>query len=66
VRATLYLSLPERGIEPLARKATLGADGYWHAPDVPIPYPGHRHVRVDALTDFQTIALDEEFDVPSR
>ena len=28
--ATLILSLPERGIEPLERTATLGADGYWH------------------------------------
>ena len=28
--ATLILSQPERGIEPLQRAATLGADGYWH------------------------------------
>ena len=27
--ATLTLSLPERGIEPLERKAVLGGDGYW-------------------------------------
>ena len=27
--ATLVLTLPARGIEPLARKATLGADRYW-------------------------------------
>ena len=53
--ATLTLSLPERGIEPLPRKATLGADGYWLVPDVPIPHPGRWHVRVEALTDFQKI-----------
>jgi copper transport protein len=64
--ATLYLSLPERGIEPLTRKATLGADGYWHVPDVPIPYPGHWHVRIDALTDVQKITLEDDFDVPAR
>jgi hypothetical protein len=28
-QATLVLTLPERGIEPLARKATLGADRFW-------------------------------------
>ena len=28
--ATLILSLPERGIEPMERRATLGPDGYWH------------------------------------
>lgn len=61
---TLYLSLPERGLEPLERKAVLGADGYWHVPDVPIPYPGRWHVRIDALTDFQKITLEDDFDVP--
>jgi copper transport protein len=61
---TLYLSLPERGLEPLERKAILGADGYWHVPDVPIPYPGRWHVRIDALTDFQKITLEDDFDVP--
>jgi copper transport protein len=65
--AVLILSLPERGIEPLERKATLGADGYWHVTDVPLPYPGRWHVRVEALvTDFEKIALDDDFDVPAR
>ena len=64
--ATLTLSLPERGIEPLERKATLGADGYWHVRDVPIPFPGRWHMRIDALvTDFQKITLEDDFDVPS-
>jgi copper transport protein len=31
-QATLVLTLPERGIEPLARRAVLGADRYWRAP----------------------------------
>jgi copper transport protein len=62
--ATLTLSLPERGIEPLSRKATLGADRYWHVDDVPIPHPGRWHVRIEALTDFRKITLEDEFDVP--
>ena len=64
--ATLTLSLPERGIEPLSRKATLGADGYWSVPDVPIPFAGRWHVRIEALTDFRKITLEDEFDVPAR
>jgi copper transport protein len=65
--ATLILSLPERGIEPLQRAATLGADGYWHVPDAPIPYPGRWHMRIEALvTDFRKITLEDDFDVPAR
>jgi copper transport protein len=64
--ATLILSLPERGIEPLERKAVLGADGYWHVGDVPIPHPGRWHVRIDALTDFQKVTLQDDFEVPAR
>jgi len=64
---TLTLSLPERGIEPLERKATLGADGYWYLRDLPIPLPGRWHLRVDALvSDFQNITMEDEFDVPPR
>jgi copper transport protein len=64
---TLTLSLPELGIEPLERRATLGADGYWHLRDVPIPHPGRWHLRIDALvTDFQQITLEDDFDVPAR
>ena len=65
--AVLALSLPERGIEPLERKATLGADGDWHVADVPIPYPGRWHLRIDALvTDFNRITLEDDVDVPAR
>jgi copper transport protein len=65
--ATLALSLPERGIEPLERKATLGADGYWHVADVPIPYPGRWHLRIDALvTDFRKITMEDDFDAKPR
>ena len=64
---TLYISLPERGIEPLERKGVLGSDGYWHVTDVPIPYPGRWHLRIDALTDSQKkITLEEDFDLPAR
>jgi copper transport protein len=65
--ATVILSLPERGIEPLERKATLDADGYWRLRDVPIPFPGRWHLRIDALvTDFQKITMEDDFDVPAR
>ena len=64
--ATLILSLPERGIEPMERAATLGSDGYWHVRDVPLPYPGHWHMRIEALvTDFQKVTLEDELDIPS-
>jgi copper transport protein len=62
--ATLVLSLPERGIEPLERAATLGTDGYWHVGDVPLPYPGHWHIRIEALvTDFKKVTLEDELDI---
>lgn len=65
--ATLFLSLPERGIEALERKAVLGADGYWHVLDVPLPYAGHWHMRIDALiTDFKKITLEDDLDVPGH
>jgi copper transport protein len=63
---TLTLSMPERGIEPLQRPAKLGADGYWHVPDVPIPYQGRWHMRIEALiTDFRKVTLEDDFDVAS-
>jgi copper transport protein len=65
--ATLILSLPGGGVEPLERKATLGADGYWHLRDVPLPQPGRWHVRVDAVTvGSRKITLEDEFDLPAR
>ena len=62
--ATLVLSLPGHGMEPLHRKATLGADGYWHVDDVPVPSAGHWHLRIDALTDFRKITLEDDFEIP--
>jgi copper transport protein len=65
--ATLTLSLPGSGIEPLQRKAIRGADGYWHLRDVPLPHPGRWHVRVDAVIEGSgKIALEDELDVPAR
>jgi copper transport protein len=65
--ATLILSLPERGVEPMERAASLGSDGYWHVSGVPLPYPGHWHMRIEALvTDFQKVTLEDELDIPSR
>jgi copper transport protein len=64
--AMLTLSLPARGIEPMEWPAKLGADGYWHLRDVPVPYPGRWHVRIDALvTDFRKITLEDDIDVPA-
>jgi copper transport protein len=35
--------------------------------DVPIPFAGRWHLRVDALvTDFEKITLEDEFEVPAR
>jgi copper transport protein len=65
--ATLELSLPERGIEPLERPATLGPDGYWHVKDVTLPYPGRWHLRIEALvTDFKKVTLEDDFYLPAR
>ncbi|MDH6257818.1 CopD family protein [Bradyrhizobium sp. BR13661] len=62
--ATLTLSLPERGIEPIERDAELGSDGYWHVRKVELPFAGRWHVRIDALvTDFEKITLEDELDV---
>lgn len=65
--ATLTLSLPERGIEPMERKASLGADGFWHVRKVELPFAGRWHARIDALvTDFEQITLEDELDVTER
>lgn len=62
--ATLTLSLPERGIEPMERDADLGSDGYWHVRNVELPFAGRWHVRIDALvTDFEKITLEDELEV---
>ena len=62
--ATLVLSLPERGIEPMERRATLGPDGNWHVRGVMLPLPGRWHMQIDALvTDFQKITLEDELQV---
>ena len=62
--ATLMLSLPERGIEPMERRATLGPDGNWHVRGVMLPLAGRWHMQIDALvTDFQKITLQDELQV---
>ena len=59
--ATLILSLPERGIEAMERRATLGPDGYWHVRGVVLPLAGRWHMQIDALvTDFQKITLQDD------
>jgi copper transport protein len=62
--ATLTLSLPARGIEPIERNAVLGPDGYWHLRAVPLPQPGRWHMQIDALvTDFEKVTLEDDFEV---
>jgi copper transport protein len=62
--ATLILSLPERGIEPMERRATLGPDGYWHVRSVALPQPGRWHMQIDALvTDFQKVTLEDDLQI---
>jgi copper transport protein len=65
-QATLVLTLPERGLEPVARKATLGADGYWHVEDVALAFAGRWHLRIEAQTAFRKITLEDDFDVPAK
>jgi copper transport protein len=61
---TLTLSLPERGVEALERKAVLDSDGNWHVRNVTLPVPGRWHMRIDALvTDFQQVTLEDDFDL---
>ena len=63
--ATLILSLPDRGIEPMERRATLGPDGNWHVRGVALPQPGRWRMQIEALvTDFQKITLQDDLQVP--
>jgi copper transport protein len=64
--ATLFLSLPGGGVAAIERKATLGSDGYWHVDDVAITSPGRWHIRIDAVTPFQKISLEDDFDVAAQ
>ena len=64
--ATLVLSRPEGGAEPITRKAELGGDHYWHVENVPMTAGGRWHVRVEAATAFRTIVLEEDFDLPGQ
>jgi copper transport protein len=61
---TLILSLPERGIEPLERRARLEPDGNWHVRGVALPRAGRWRMRIEALvTDFQKVTLQDELHV---
>jgi copper transport protein len=64
--ATLVLSLPGQGMAPLERKASLGTDGYWHVDGVRLPSAGRWHMRIDAVTLFRTITLEDDFDLPGQ
>jgi copper transport protein len=48
----------------MERRATLGADGYWHVRGVPLPLSGRWHMRIDALTsDFEKVTPEYQFEV---
>ena len=66
-RPRLILSLPGRGDRAAGAPATLGSDGYWHvARACRFRCPGRWHLRIEALvTDFQKIALEDDFEVPA-
>jgi copper transport protein len=64
--ATLVLSPPGQGTAPLERKASFGADGYWHVDDVQPPSAGRWHMRINAVAPFRTITLEDDFDVPAQ
>jgi copper transport protein len=65
--ATLTLSLPARGIEPMERSAQLGADGYWHVSNAVLPVAGRWHMRIEALvTDFEKVTLEDDFELRDR
>jgi copper transport protein len=64
--ATLVLTLPGASIAPLERKAVRGSDGYWHVDDVALPQAGRWHMRIDAVTLFKTITLEDDFDVSAQ
>ena len=65
-QATLFLSLPGSRAPAIERKATRGADGYWHVDDVAITSPGRWHMRIDAETPFQKISLEDDFDIATQ
>ena len=65
--ATLMLSLPERGIEPMERGARSAPTATGMCAASRCPLPGRWHMQIDALvTDFQKITLEDDFDVPVR
>ncbi len=62
--ATLILSLPERGIEPMERRATLGRTAIGMCAASRLPQPGRWRMQIEALvTDFQKITLQEDLHV---
>ena len=65
-QATLVLTSPSQNSEPMERKAVLGSDGYWHVDDVKLPQAGRWHMRIDAVTLFKTITLEDDFEVPAQ
>ena len=65
-QATLVLTGPGQTAVPLERKAVLGPDGYWHVDDVKLTEAGRWHIRIDAVSLFKTITLEDDFDVPAQ
>lgn len=62
---TLFLSLPEAGLEAIAVPAEPGEDGLWHAGPVHLPRDGVWDVVIDILiTDFQKALIGGDLVLP--
>jgi copper transport protein len=48
----------------MERRATIGADGYWHVRGVPLRLSGRWHLRIEALaSDFERVTPEDQFEV---
>ncbi len=61
---SLELFLPERGIEPLIRRAARADPGHYYLAGVPLSPAGEWHLRIDALvSDFDKLVFETRFPV---
>jgi hypothetical protein len=64
--ATLAFSPPGQGTAPLERKARLGRTAIGVSMIWNYHQPAAWHMRIDAVTAFRTITLEDDFDVPAQ
>lgn len=54
-----------KGIEPIEKRATLGADGLWHVDGLVLPAAGEWQIGVEALvSDFEMLQLKNSIELP--